>query len=533
MGQKGIVRLLSAAALVMGTCSAYAQYVLGGPDCGIASASSVWCWGESGLESYRTALESPGNFGAGGVVGTAITTVDLAGANFTSSLGSVNGLVVPWWSSSDASPYVNSVTNFFKSGGDLFILADNAGNDPINANLGVPTTSTGAFSITRPTSGTAPLYGGPFGVAASVEQTFSGELRPADVLLTGGKIVGTDATGRVVAAVWDKDVYAPGAGRMVVVTDVDMLAFNDFAVQSDRTRFGLNAAAWLVEGGPVQAETTPSYLLAAPACSLTTVNSYCFSSQLANVKSALEEPVNFGPDGTVKRRILTEDVTDFDPATLAKVDGIVVPWWADNEAAPYADAIRNALLMGKDVFLLQDDFLHDRVGESIGIPTTPFDPADPCNLNFIEATTGSGPLYDGPFGFAAVVNQFANHGGLDPAIIAALGGTIDGRNSCHEITGAYWLDGLFGPDSGRLIVVTDVDMLSSAHFASSFNEYAIPSDDNARFALNAFALLTAPASSEVSEPGTLSLLLGLMSLLLLPRLVSQQRPPASSRHQLW
>jgi hypothetical protein len=208
-------------------------------------------------------------------------------------------------------------------------------------------------------------------------------------------------------------------------------------------------------------------------------------------------------------------VTDFDPATLSKVNGIVVPWWADDEASPYVDAIRDALLMGKDVFLLQDDCLHDRVGEAIDVPTMPFDPSDPCSLHFTEPTTGSGPLYDGPFGFAGVVNQFANHGGLDPAVIASPGGTIDGRNSCHEITGAYWLDGLLGPDSGRLIVVTDVDMLSGAHFNLSNADFATPTDDNARFALNAFALLTAPASTDVSEPGTLFLMLWL-GLLLVP-----------------
>ena len=489
-------------------------FTLGGPDCSIAAGSGIWCWGGSVLSGFRGALGNAANFGAGGTVPQAVSTVDLNAANFAATLPTLDGFIVPWWTAADAAPYSAAVTNYFLSGGNLLILADNSGNDPINAALGMPTRFTGAFpaSATRDTSGTAPLYSGPFGTATAVAQWGAfGELRPADVILSGGSIVGTDATGRIVAAVWDEGEFAPGAGRLVVATDVDMLGVGNYTALDDNARFSLNAVSWLAEGGPVVAEPTPYYVLGGPDCSLAPQSSvWCWGGGAnAGVRRALEEPLNFGPNGTVARRILPIDITDFSAAGIANVDGIVVPWWEDGDANAYAPVVQAALLGGKDVFLLQDDPAHDRVGEQLGIATG----IPSCFGPQPMPTTGSGPLYQGAFGTAALVNQGGLYGSLDPGVIVALGGTADGQNDCGETTGAYWMDGAFGPGSGRLIVVTDVDMFSGAGFAT----YATPTNDNGRFALNAFDLLTAPAPQSVPEPGTLPLLFTAAGMLLYGR----------------
>jgi len=502
-------RLLSlAAAFSWAFPLAADAFLMGGPDCSIAVGSLAWCWNGSLLSPFRSALTDPAKFGPGGTVNQSISTVNLTAANFAATLPTLDGFIAPWWTTTEATPYTASIRNYFLNGGNLLVLADNSGNDPVNAALGIPTRFTGSFpaSSTRTTTGAAPLYDGPFGTASSVLQAGSfGELRPADVILSGGQIVGLDATGRVVAAVWDQDAFAPGSGRLVIATDVDMLTQGDYTAMNDNARFSLNAASWLAQGGPVVGETTPYYVLAGADCSLATQSDgWCWGGVVqSRLRAALEEPLNFGPVGTVERRILPIDIPDFSAATLARVDGIVVPWWEDSEANLYADAIRNALLAGKDVFLMQDDPGHDRVGEAFGIATG----FSSCSGPQPMSTTGSGPLYDGPFGTASVVNQFGSYGALDPAVVAALGGTIDGRSECNEVTGAYWLDNALRPGSGRLIVVTDVDMLDGGVFIGPPDFYSTPRDDNARFALNAFALLTAPApAAGVAEPDGLVLL---------------------------
>ena len=137
-------------------------FTLGGPDCSIAAGSSVWCWGGPVLSGFRSALENAANFGTGGTVPQAVSTVDLNAANFAAALPTLDGFIAPWWTTADAAPYSAAVTSYFLSGGNLLVLADNSGNDPINAALGMPTRFTGAFpaSATRDTSGTAPLYRG-------------------------------------------------------------------------------------------------------------------------------------------------------------------------------------------------------------------------------------------------------------------------------------------------------------------------------------------------------------------------------------
>ena len=52
---------------------------------------------------------------------------------------------------------------------------------------------------------------------------------------------------------------------------------------------------------------------------------------------------------------------------------------------------------------------------------------------------------------------------------------------------------------------------------AGFGTYATPTNDNGRFALNAFDLLTAPAPQSVPEPGTLPLLLAAAGILLYRR----------------
>ena len=233
-------------------------YNLGGVSCAAAPSNfNAYCIDAVAFDGYRNAVANPVNFGAGGTVPVAVTITPVS-TFAPGDLAALNGLLVPWWADGEAAPHAANIAAFFLNGGDLFVLADDSGHDPINAALGIPTVDTAGSGVPKPTSGAAPLHAGPFGAAAVVNQLFSiGRLDVSTVLARNGRIVGSDANGNVSAAVWDRGQYAPGAGRLVIVTDVDMMvsgfpgALASYAPLNDNGRFILNATAFLVNGGTV------------------------------------------------------------------------------------------------------------------------------------------------------------------------------------------------------------------------------------------------------------------------------------------
>ena len=73
-------------------------------------------------------------------------------------------------------------------------------------------------------SGGAPLFDGPFGVAANITQGGGeqGFLSQADVIAAGGTIAATNTENQVIAAIWNPGEYAPGSGTLIIVADIDM-----------------------------------------------------------------------------------------------------------------------------------------------------------------------------------------------------------------------------------------------------------------------------------------------------------------------
>ena len=468
-----------------------ATYTLGGVSCAAAPAGfGVYCMDGFGLTAYREALATPANFGAGGTVPVGVTTVAVS-AFSAADLSGVDGLLIPWWAAVDAAPHVTAVKDYFLAGGDLFILADNPGNDPVNAALGVPTRF--ASVAAGPTSGTAPLYAGPFGVAASVTQWFAaGELDAAVVTLMGGRVVGTNAAGQPSAAVWDRNGYAPGAGRLVIVTDVDMLVgvvaavYEPLADRNDNGRFGLNATAFLVAGGAIDGLTYD--IIGVPSCAISPggFNVYCgTSSVLAPLAQAVANPVNFGPAGTVNRRVAFTAFDALPPSLYARLRAVIVPWIADADAAGYAEALRTYFLGGGNLWLLQDDNQHDPIGALLGVPTPTFAGGAP------RATNGVAPVYDGPFGVATNVQQLSAYGGLDGSDVAAHGGTVVGTADVDgENVVAAWQQGQYAPGAGRMVIATDVDAV--------FLPANPPS--NTTWTLNSLAFLVTGEQFDTSAP---------------------------------
>lgn len=227
-------------------------------------------------------------------------------------------------------------------------------------------------------------------------------------------------------------------------------------------------------------------------------------SYLGGLRSALENPANFGPAGVVNRRITTVDLATADAASLAGVDMFVATWIADVDlTAPQVSAITSFFLGGGDLFLLQDDSAHDPIGAALGL--------------FTSASTGSpsnggAPLYSGPFGVAANVQQNYLVGQLDPVAIAALGGTVAGTNAEGQVTSAYWAAGTFAAGAGALFINADIDMVATTTACGlpvCGANYA-PLNDNGIFALNTFAFIQENGGNPpppIPEPGTYALML--------------------------
>lgn len=493
--QTRLVLVAAMAATAFGARGARAQtpatYTLGGVSCAAAPSNGpFYCFDGSGFVGYRAALATPANFGPSGTVATQVTTVAVS-AFSAADLADIDGLVIPWWSAGDAAPHVNAVRDYFLAGGDLFILADNPGNDPVNAALGVATQF--QTVVAGATTGNTPLHAGPFGVATTVTQYFAaGHLDPATVVLRGGHVVGTNVVGQVAAAVWDRNQYAPGAGRLVIATDVDMLVdfvdavYEPLAARNDNGRFGLNATAFLIAGGTIDAFTYD--IIGVPDCAISPGGGtfYCGTfGVLFPLRQAAANPANFGPAGTVSRRVAFTEFDALPPALYARLRAVIIPWIFDPDAASYADALRTYYLGGGNLWLLQDDVQHDPIGALLGVPTPTFTGGEP------RLTNGIAPVYDGPFGPATDVQQLFAYGALDAGDVAAHGGTIVGNaNGSGENVVAAWQQGQYAPGAGRMVIATDVD--------ATFLPANPPS--NTTWALNILAFLTTGGQFDTAAP---------------------------------
>lgn len=225
----------------------HADYIVAGPDTTIAPGSFEWAWDQPQLAPLRSALDNPTNFGPGGVDPTAITTVALGVIN-PGVLSGVDAFVSPWWHEvGDSAPYHADLLAFFFGGGDLFLLQDDLEVDGLGTLLGVTSSnSTGSLSTAGPDG--ALLFNGPFGLVAGVTQ--AGSLGQLNITAAGARIGAVNAEGEITAAYWLPGEYAPGAGALFILGDVDMLSgpfggavYPPGGGANDKGRFGLNLFA--------------------------------------------------------------------------------------------------------------------------------------------------------------------------------------------------------------------------------------------------------------------------------------------------
>jgi hypothetical protein len=235
---------------------AHADYIVAGPDTTLAPLSSVWAWDQSQLAPLRSALDNPVNFGPGGVDSTPITTVALGEIN-AGALAAVDAFVSPWWHIPNSMDFHADLLAFFFGGGDLYLLQDDSAVDGLGALLGV-TSSNSTGSVSTAGVDGAPLFNGPFGMVTGVTQ--SGSVGQLTITAAGARIGAVNAEGQITVAYWLAGEYAPGAGALFVLGDVDMLSSAGGAVYppdggaNDKGRFGLNLFALGAQPG---GETIP------------------------------------------------------------------------------------------------------------------------------------------------------------------------------------------------------------------------------------------------------------------------------------
>ncbi len=221
-------------------------------------------------------------------------------------------------------------------------------------------------------------------------------------------------------------------------------------------------------------------------------------SYMSGFRSALSNPLNFGPGGVVSQSIITTDLNVVDNATLTGVNMFVGSWNSDAQGSLISAAVMNFFLNGGDLLLLQDDSGHDAIGSSLGMSTTGSTGLD---------SNGGAPLYNGAFGTATNVHQLYFVGKLSAAEIAAKNGHIGGMNASGEITSAYWAAGEYAVGAGALFISADVDMIATtdgqcgvscgAHYGTG--GLAGGMDNNAIYALNTFSFLQSNGGT-VPEP---------------------------------
>jgi len=218
---------------------------IGGPDTTLAPNSDAWAWDGGELTGYRGAITDPANFGPGGIDPNTINIADLTTID-SGTLAGINVFIAPWWYNTDSAPYNTLIENWFLNGGNLILLDDDPTTDAIAADLGFGTSgSDGTVS-----NGGAPLFNGPFGTASDVTQSGdTGQLDTTNLATYGASICATNASGQTTAICDPAGSYAPGAGALLILGDVDMWTDGGatYSPLNDNGIFALNGTAWIVD----------------------------------------------------------------------------------------------------------------------------------------------------------------------------------------------------------------------------------------------------------------------------------------------
>ncbi|GJM18945.1 MAG: hypothetical protein DHS20C14_11580 [Phycisphaeraceae bacterium] len=174
-----------------------------------------------------------------------------------------------------------------------------------------------------------------------------------------------------------------------------------------------------------------------------------------------------------------------DSNELANADCLISPWILDTDlTGSELNAAWRHFREGGDLLLFNDDSSHDAIGAYLGIPTV-----DGVSSSTFNDTTFP---FNGPFGTTSSVELGGIIGHLEAAHVLGTGGQVLALNGAGEIIVAFWEENAYTPGSGRMIIVSDVNTITTRA------TYA-PLDDNGRFALNLVAGLIGADGCNIAD----------------------------------
>jgi len=249
-----LLTLMSAAAIAQ----AAGTFTIAGPSSALSPQSGSWNWENgSNTTKWRNGMANTANFGPSGIVTTSINQVVLSTIN-AGTLAGINAFVSPWWfdDASNSAPFDAVLQTYFLGGGSLILLDDSTGRDGIATLLGLGTGPQG----TQPWTALGAALTGPFGNPGSIAASGEiGTLSAAAIAAHGGSICATNTNNQPTAACFARGAYAPGAGAMIIVADIDTWTSQaDFNAVNGNARFALNGTAFIVTGGAGSPSTPPA-----------------------------------------------------------------------------------------------------------------------------------------------------------------------------------------------------------------------------------------------------------------------------------
>jgi len=182
--------------------------------------ASGWTLDGTNQSQARAKLLNTANFGAGGTVSSAIAITDTAVPITAGTLASLNVFYIGYFPNGTfAAGELSALQTWVNAGGTVITTCDDGSHADVCSLFG-HTTTTQATSPTVPTVAGAshPIFAGPFGAAASVNMAFT---QGFFTTTTGATVLGVDSSGSNNPTVM---IQAVGAGRVIFLSDVDMIA---------------------------------------------------------------------------------------------------------------------------------------------------------------------------------------------------------------------------------------------------------------------------------------------------------------------
>ena len=192
-------------------------------------------------------------------------------------------------------------------------------------------------------------------------------------------------------------------------------------------------------------------------------------------RRAIEDTDNFGPDGIVSTVVDTVDLPSITADSLAGIDAFVSSWWSASQSSSYESIIIDFFLAGGDLVLFQDSTATDGIGTDLGISTT---------SGQSGSTTVTSPL-DGSFGSVGTVAPRGQEGRFSESAITSRGGTVCGTDGFGRPTIACWAEGEYAAGAGTLVIVGDVDFVTSDFGGANYSSL----NDKGRLGLNIIEFL--------------------------------------------